>query len=91
MLVKILGAIDILSFIIFLTLTFGFSPYLRIVLFCAGLLFMKGLFILIGEPLSAIDILASISLIISIFFTLPSILLWTLAFLLLSKGMVSFI
>ncbi len=91
MLVKILGAIDLISATIFLAMTFGFEPYLSIMLFCAGLLFVKSLFILGGEPLSAIDLVASLTLATSIFFSLPIALLWMLSFLLISKGIVSFI
>lgn len=91
MFVKILGALDLAAFVVLLMIVFGATPYLQITVFCAGILFVKGLFILGGEPLSAIDLIASVLLVLSIFFTLPAILLWIVSFLLLSKGVVSFI
>lgn len=91
-LVKILGAIDIIAAFIFLALIFGISPLFQLILFASGLLFLKAMFIFTGEiPLSIIDLSSSILLILSIFFTLPAILLWIPAFLLLAKGFVSFI
>lgn len=89
MLVKVLGAIDIISAFAFLMLIFGFEPYMRFLLFCAGLLFMKGLFILAGDVLSIVDIFSSIVLILSIFLAPPIFLFWIPAFLLLAKGFVS--
>ena len=91
MLVKILGGIDVISSVLFLMMTFGMSPYPQFILFCAGLLLLKGLFVLTGDVLSIIDIGSSILLILSLFFILPSLLLWTPAFLLIAKGFVSFI
>ena len=90
-LVKILGATDITAAIVFLMFIFGTKPFVQFILFCAGLLFIKGFFIIGGDVLSIIDIIASIFLILSIFLTLPAILLWIPAFLLLAKGFVSFI
>jgi len=90
-LVKILGGIDLVSSIVFLMLTFGMEPYFQLILFCSGLLLLKGLFAFKGEPLSIIDLMSAGLLLISILFTLPSILLWIPAFLLLSKGIVSFL
>jgi hypothetical protein len=89
--VKVLGAIDVTASLAFLMLIFGLSPPLQFILFCAGLLFLKGLFVITGDVLSWIDIFSSIILIISIFTTPFSILLWIPAFFLLAKGMVSFI
>lgn len=91
MLVKLLGALDLLAAITLLMIIFGITPWVQLMLFCAGLLFLKGLFILTGEPLSAIDLLASITLIVGIFFMPWPGLLWALALLLLAKGVVSFI
>ena len=90
-LVKILGGIDCISAALFLCMIFGIDPWLRVILFCAGLLLMKGLFILTGDVLSIIDIFSSIILLLSIFFTLPTTLLWIPAFLLIAKGLVSFL
>lgn len=91
MIVKILGGIDLISSLTFLMLIFGIQPFTQILLFCAGLLFIKGLFILTGEPLSIIDLFSSLLLILSIFFTLSTTLLWIPAFLLLAKAIVSFV
>lgn len=90
-LVKILGGIDLVAGLAFLLMIFGvnvFTPYL---LFCAALLFIKGLFVFTGEPLSLVDIFSSLSLIIAIFFNLPGFVLWVAAFLLFAKGFVSFL
>lgn len=91
MLVKILGGLDLLAAITFLMIVFGINPWTQLILFCAGLLFLKGLFILTGEPLSAIDLVASLTLIISVFFVPWIGLVWMLSLLLLAKGIVSFI
>jgi len=90
-LVKILGLIDLASSLAFLMLIFGITPFMQFLLFCAGLLFFKGLFVLTGDILSIIDLISSFALILSIFFALPTMLLWICAFLLLAKGGVSFI
>lgn len=89
MLVKILGAIDLISSIVLLMIVFGITPWIQILLFCAGLLFLKGLFILTGEPLSAIDLISSVTLLVSIFFMPWSGVVWILSLLLLAKGSVS--
>ncbi len=91
MLVKILGVVDIIAALSFLMLIFGIHPFLQIILFSSGLLLMKGLFILTGDVLSVIDLFSSLMLILSIFFTLPAVLIWIPAFLLLAKGFVSFL
>lgn len=89
-LVKILGTLDLIAAAIFLVLTFGGHPYFQVILFCSGLLFLKGLFVLKGEPLSIIDLFSSFVLLVSLLFTPPSLLLWLPAFLLMAKGIVSF-
>jgi len=90
-LVKVLGLIDLVAALAFLMLIFGITPFLQFILFCSGLLFLKGCFVFTGDVLSVIDIISAIILIISIFLTLPSGLLWFPAFLLLAKGFVSFL
>ena len=90
MLVKILGAVDIVAALSFLMIAFGIRPPIMLILFSAGLLFLKGLFIIKGDILSAVDIFSSISLLVSIFVTPPIIIIWIPSFLLLSKGVVSF-
>jgi len=91
MMIKILGFIDLSAALAFLMLTFGMDVFFQFLLFCSGLLFMKGLFVFTGDILSGIDLLAAGLLIISIFFTLPSVILWIPAFLLLAKGFISFV
>lgn len=91
MIVKLLGAIDLTASIIFLMLVFGISPFFQLTLFCAGILLIKGLFVLTGDVLSIVDLISSILLIFSLFLTLPAAILWLPAFLLLSKGFVSFL
>jgi hypothetical protein len=88
---KVLGAIDLLAMLAFLMLIFGIQPFFPFLMFCAFLLFLKGMFALRGDVLSFIDLYASLALIISIFFNLPSLFLWVPAFLLLAKGLVSFL
>lgn len=91
MILKVLGGVDLTSALVFLMLIFGFDVYLQFLLFCAGLLFLKGMFVFTGDVLSVIDLFASAILLLSIFFSLPVFLLWAPAFLLLAKGFVSFI
>lgn len=90
-LVKILGMIDLVASILFLMLTFNIPPYFQFVLFCSGLLLLKGLFVLTGDILSVVDIFSSIILLLSLLFTMPMVFLWVPAFLLLAKGIVSFL
>ncbi len=91
MIVKVLGGIDVAAAIGFLFIIFGFDLFTPYLLACAGLLFLKGLFILTGNILSILDLFASLMLLLCIFFVPPLILLWIPAFLLLAKGLVSFI
>lgn len=91
MIVKILGGLDLIASVLFLMLIFGLDIPGRILFFCALLIFAKGLFILRGDVLSVLDLFAAIIMIIAIFFSLPSFLLWAPAFLLLAKGVVSFL
>jgi len=91
MLVKILGALDILSAIVFLSLIFNIQPLIQIILFFAGMHLLKSFFIITdGDVLSFIDFFAFIVLLLSIFLTMPTILLWLPAFFLLAKGCASF-
>lgn len=90
-LLKILGFIDLLSSLTFLLLIFGITPPLQLTLFCAGLLLLKGMFIIAGDVLSVVDIFASIILLVSLI-TLPGTLfLWMPACLLLAKGIGSMV
>ena len=90
-LIKILGAIDVVAGIILLMLIFDMNAPFQILLFCAGLLLLKGMFIITGDVLSLIDLASSLLFFISIFFSLPALLLWIPAFILFAKGFVSFI
>lgn len=90
-LVKVLGAVDIAAAVAFLMMIFGMDVFLQFVLFCAGLLLLKGLFVLSGDILSIIDLFAAFLLILSIFFTPFMVFLWIVAFLLLGKGFISFL
>ncbi|MEK6825647.1 MAG: hypothetical protein AABY00_02585 [Nanoarchaeota archaeon] len=91
MFVKVLGSIDLISATVFLMLTFSMTVPAQYLLFCAGLLFCKSLFILGGDLLSVVDLFSSLFLIVSLFFALPTICLWTSAFLLIAKGVASFL
>jgi hypothetical protein len=91
MILKILGGIDLAAAIAFLMLIFGINVFVAYLLFCAGLLFPKGLFVFTGDILSVVDLVAAIVLVFAIFLTIPSLLLWAPAFLLLAKGFVSFL
>lgn len=90
-LLKILGSIDLAATLAFLMLIFGIDPWLQYILFCSGLLLCKGLFAITGDVLSFVDLVAAVALLVSLLIALPSSLLWVFAFLLLAKGVVSFI
>lgn len=90
-LVKILGAIDLAAGLAFLMLIFGMNVPLQLILFCAGLLLLKGMFVFIGDVLSVIDIFSSLILLLSLLFSIPIFLLWVGAFFLIAKGFVSFL
>lgn len=89
-LVKILGVIDLAAATAFLMLIFGVNVPSQFLVFCAGLLFFKSLFVLMGDVLSGVDLISAVLLFLSIPFSLPSFLLWIPAFFLLAKGVVSF-
>jgi hypothetical protein len=89
-LVRILGGIDMVSAIVFFSMIYGLTPPMQLMLFCAGLLMLKGMFIFTGDVLSLVDIFSSVCLTIAIIVTLPTTLLWIPAFFLLAKGLVSF-
>lgn len=91
MILKVLGAVDLVSSFVFLTLIFGINPPTALILACSGLLLLKGLFVITGNVLSLLDLFSSAVLIFGIFFTLPAFLLWIPAFMLLAKGFVSFL
>lgn len=90
-LVKILGFIDFIAAIILLCMIFSLDLPLQLILFSGGLLFLKSLFILKGDFLSIVDLVASITLFISIFFSPWIFLLWALSLFLMSKSLASFL
>lgn len=90
MIVKILGFIDFCAAIIMLSLIFVLPLPTQILLFFGGLLFVKGLFIFTGDLLSVVDITSAAVLLIGIFITPWTFLLWALGLLLMTKGAVSF-
>lgn len=90
MILKLLGAIDLAAALAFLMMIFGIQPFAQFLLFCCGLLFVKGLFAFTGDVLSFVDLFAAAFLLIAVFLTLPAVFLWTFSFLLIAKGVVSF-
>jgi len=66
MLVKILGFIDIVASVILFSMVFSLVLPLQLVISVAGLLFVKSLFILRGDLLSFVDLIASFTLFIGI-------------------------
>ena len=90
-LLKILGIIDILGALAMLFALFGINVFYIYFLFCAILLLVKSLFLITGDVLSVIDMVSSLVLFLSIFFSLPGFILWLLFFLLVSKGIISFV
>ena len=89
--VKILGAIDLFAAIVFLMMVFGMNVFTGFILFCALLLLIKGLFVFTGDVLSFIDLFSGALLIISIFLSLFTFLIWIAALMLFAKGFVSFL
>jgi hypothetical protein len=90
-LVKVLGLIDTIASVIFLCIIFSLGVNSQLILGISGLLFMKSLFILKGDLLSVIDLIASITLALNLFFHPFVFLLWFLSLLLMSKGFASFL
>lgn len=89
LILKILGAIDLFSAIVFLMIVFGMDVLAGFVIFSAILLLVKGLFIIGGDVLSFIDIFSSVILFVSLFFIPFTFLIWMCALLLFAKGFVS--
>ncbi|MBI5804251.1 hypothetical protein HY450_03340 [Candidatus Pacearchaeota archaeon] len=90
-LVKILGGIDLGSAIVLLMITFGFGVPSLYLIFFSLLLFVKSLFVFSKDLLSLLDFFASMTLLFEIFFAVPIFLVWSFSFLLLAKGIVSFL
>ncbi|MEK6915342.1 MAG: hypothetical protein AABW89_02260 [Nanoarchaeota archaeon] len=90
-LVKVLGLIDFIASIILLLMVFSVDIPLQVLIFIGALLFVKSLFILGGDFLSIVDLVASLTLFMGIFFSPFAFLLWILSLLLISKGVASFL
>jgi hypothetical protein len=91
MLEKILGMIDLLAGFCFLLMMFSITPLAAYLLFCAGLLLVKSLFIFGGDILSWIDLVSGTLLLASLVIHLNVLFLWLPTFLLISKAIASFI
>jgi len=92
MIVKILGAIDILAALVFLSVALGVKAPSEILIFFAVILFIKGLiFSLTGDLLSMQDVIYSLLLFTLIIFNLPAWILLVATFLLIAKGSLSFL
>jgi len=92
MLVKVLGAIDILAALIFLSAALGAKASPEILIFFAVLLFIKGfVFSLMGDWLSIQDVFYSLLLLLLVIFNLPAWLLLVATFLLIAKGAFSYL
>lgn len=91
MLVKILGGIDLLAASIMISTLFGIQILTPLLLFSAGTLLLKSLFILHGEILSFGDLISAIVLILMIFNIYSITVVWMLSLFLMSKGIVSFL
>lgn len=89
LILKILGAIDLFSAIVFLMMVFGMEVLAGFIIFSAILLLVKGMFVIGGDVLSFIDIFSSMILFISLFFSPFTFLIWMCALLLFAKGFVS--
>jgi len=90
MIVKILGFVDLCAAILLLAGMFGAPIIFSLYVFFGGLLFMKSFFLLTGDALSTIDLVSSMIVFLSIFFTPWSFLVWVCSLLLMSKGVASF-
>jgi hypothetical protein len=89
-LLKVLGMIDVAAAFAFLMLVFGIQPFTFYMIFCILLLIVKGFFAFTStDILSFLDLVSAILLALSIFFSMPLILLWLPACLLLAKGLAS--
>lgn len=90
-LVKVLGFVDLVAAIMLLCMVFSLELPLQLVMCVGGLLFVKSLFILTGDFLSVIDLVASLTLITGIFFTPWISLIGLLSLFLMSKSVASFL
>ncbi len=89
MLVKILGLIDFFIAFILFTLSFGVDLPQSLILFAAIPIALKGGFILLGDIISVIDLIAALLLFISAYHSVPFIILVVVGFLEFQKGFFS--
>jgi hypothetical protein len=90
MIVKLLGFIDLLASISLFSIIFGVSLPLQVVMFFGGILFMKSLFIFMGDILSVFDLLSAIVFFVSFFVQPWTFLVWICSLVLMTKGIASF-
>ncbi len=90
-LVKVLGFIDFVASLMLFSKLFSINFPIQFNLLIGGLLFIKSLFILKGDILSGVDLIASLTIFLSIFFNPWIFLLWILSLFLMSKSVASFI
>ena len=90
MIVKIFGLVDLCAALLILALLLGLPPILQLSLFFGGVLFMKSFFLLTGDALSAVDLISSVIIFITLFFTPWAWLMWVCSLMLMSKGVASF-
>ena len=89
MLVKVLGAIDLIISLIIFSHSWGLTLPGEVLIVMAVILFIKGIFIFTGDIASGMDWIVGIVLIIESFFVLPVFVLIIAGFLLLQKGFLS--
>ena len=92
MILKILGAFDIISAILFWLYAFFHIIPSSFIVFTAFYLIIKGVFFLISADIaSALDILSSLLIFLSLTFTLPKIIVILIVIYLLQKGIFSLV
>jgi hypothetical protein len=90
MIVKILGLIDLVASITLFSIIFGISLPLQLIMFFGGILFMKSLFLFMGDVLSVFDLLSAIVFFVSFFVQPWTFLIWICSLVLITKGVASF-
>ena len=92
MIIKILGAIDILCALGILLFRFvGFIPQ-KVILVLSVILLTKGLIFLLNKDFASIgDVISGVIMILAIHLTVPGTLILLISFFLLQKGAFSFL
>jgi len=90
MFLRVLGMVDLIGGMVFLLMAMNISVFWPLVLFSMLLIFTKGLFVFVGDKLSYVDLVLSLLLFLSLFFTLPGMIAGTGSLILLAKGFASF-